>query len=161
MIVRSYALLMFACVVCAAPGLAAGKINYGSRIGMTVTIKSMSGLDTSRAVIKTEHTRDDAIGFCKDYAGEHPATEKCINAQLAVRLNDAIDADCPKGVFTNFVGDRFQFRGKNPRPGEFGPKYLLMDLRTRQTADGSSASGYDVNMDIFRALCPRTAPPPE
>lgn len=138
---------------------AAGKIYYGSRAGMTVTIKSMIGLDTSRAVITTEHTRDDAIGFCKDYVQEDPVTEKCISEELATRLNDLIYADCPKGVFTDFFGDRYQFGGRNRHPREFGPKYLILDLRTREIADGSSASGYDVHMDIFRALCPRTAPP--
>jgi hypothetical protein len=40
--------------------VAAGKIYYGSRTGMTVTIRSMTGLDTAQAVIQTEHTRDDA-----------------------------------------------------------------------------------------------------
>lgn len=137
---------------------AAGKIYYGSRAGMTVTIKSMSGLDTSQAVIQVEHTRDDAIGFCRDYAQEDPVTDKCIENELASRLSDAIYADCPRGVFTDFFGDKYQFRGRNPKSGDFGPKYLLMDLRTNEIADGSSASGYEVNLDIFRALCPRTAP---
>jgi hypothetical protein len=139
---------------------AAGKIYYGSRAGMTVTVRSMSGLDTSHAEILTEHTREDAIGFCRDYAQEDPVTENCIQQELSVRLNDMITADCDKGVFTDFYGEKYQFRGKNPRPGS-GAKYLLVNLRTRKIADGSSASGYDVNMDIFRVLCPRTAPPAE
>ena len=138
---------------------AAGKIYYGSRAGMTLTVKSMSDLDTSHAVILTEHTRDDAIGFCRDYERQEPVTETCIRQELAVRLNDLIHADCPKGVFTDFYGEKYQFRGKNPRSKESGAAYLLMNLRTHEMADGSSASGYDVNMDIFRALCPRTAPP--
>jgi hypothetical protein len=121
----------------------------------------MSDLDTSHAKIITEHTKDDAIGFCRDYAQEDPVTEKCIRQELAVRLNDVITADCPKGAFTDFYGEKYQFRGKNPRAGDFGAKYLLMNLRTHELADGSSASGYPVNMDIFRALCPNTGPPPE
>jgi hypothetical protein len=139
--------------------VAAGKIYYGSRTGMTVTIRSMTGLDTAQAVIQTEHTRDDAIGFCKEYVQEDPVTEKCINDELSIQLSDVIQADCTRRIFSNFYGDKFQFQGRNSRPGEFGPRYLLMELRTRKIADGSSASGYDVNMDIFRALCPRTAPP--
>jgi hypothetical protein len=140
---------------------AAGQIYYGSRAGMTVTIKSMFGLGSSRAVIMTEHTRDDAAGFCRDYVGENPVTEKCIKQELSVPLNDVVHADCPAGIFTNFFGEKYQFRGKNPHPGDVGPRYLLMALRNREIADGSSASGYDVNMDIFRALCPRIAPPAE
>jgi hypothetical protein len=143
------------------PAIAAGKIHYGSRVGMTLTIKSMSGLDTSHAIIQTEHTRDDAIDFCREYLQEDPVTETCIKEELSTRLSDAVYADCAKGLFTDFGGDKFQFRGKNPHPGEFGPKYLIMDLRTHGMADGSSASGYEVNLDIFRALCPRTAPPRE
>jgi len=96
---------------------------------MTVTIKSMSDLDTSHAVIQTDHTREDAIEFCQEYVQEDPVTENCIKQGLSVRLNDAIFyADCPRGVFTDFAGDKYQFRGKNPHPGEMGPKYLLMNL---------------------------------
>jgi hypothetical protein len=137
---------------------ASGKIYYGSRVGMQVTVVSIEGLDTSHAVIKTQHTRDDAIEFCREYVGEDPVTEKCIKEELATRLNDAIHADCPQGIFTDFFGGKFQFRGKNPRPADFGPKYILMNLETREIADGSSASGYPTNMEIFQALCPRTAP---
>lgn len=54
----------------ALPASAAGKINYGSREGMQVSVISMSGLDTSNAVIKTHHTREDAIEFCREYVGE-------------------------------------------------------------------------------------------
>ena len=80
-------------------------------------------------------------------------------ARLSVRLNDVITADCSKRVFTDFYGEKYQFPGKNPRASKSKAAYLLMNLRTHEMADGSSASGYDVNMDIFRALCPRTAPP--
>ncbi len=69
--------LLMVIVVCwVSPAFAAGKIYYGSRAGATVTIKSMSGLDTSHAMIQAEHTREDAIGFCKDYVQEDPVTEK-------------------------------------------------------------------------------------
>ena len=78
--------------------IAAGKIYYGSRVGMTVTIKSMRGLDTPHAAIQTEHTREDAIEFCREYVGENPVTEKCVKQEVSVPLNDAIYADCPKGV---------------------------------------------------------------
>jgi hypothetical protein len=134
----------------------AGKIGYGSRTGMQVTVNSMSGLDTSNAVIRTQHTRDDAIEFCREYVGE--VTEQCIKEELATRLNDTIVGNCLTGIFTNFFADRIQFRGKNRKKGELETKYILFNLGTREVADGSSASGYGVNMEIFKALCPRTAP---
>ena len=136
-------------VLGAASVIAAGKIYYGSRAGMTVAVKSMSDLDTSHAVILTEHTRDDAMAFCRDYERQEPVTETCIRQELSVRMNDSIKADCPKGVFTGFYGEKYQFRGKNPRSKESGATYMLMNLRTREIADGSSASGYDVNMDYI------------
>ena len=65
------------------------------------------------AVIQTAHTRDNAIEFCREYA--YLRTRSLTNAsieELSVRLNDAIYADCPRGLFTDFGGDKFQFRGK-------------------------------------------------
>lgn len=49
---------------------AAGKIYYGSRAGMQVTVVSMNDLDTANAVIRTKHTREDATAFCRDYVGK-------------------------------------------------------------------------------------------
>jgi hypothetical protein len=129
---------------------------YGSRVGMQVTVMSMSGLDTSNAIIRTQHTREDAIEFCREYVGE--VSEKCIKEELATRLNDAIYANCSSGVFTNFWGDKIQFRGKNKQKGEFGPNYILVNLQSGEIANGSSASNYLVNMEIFHALCPTKAP---
>ena len=62
---------------------AAGKIYYGSRAGMTVTVKLMSDLDTSHAAILTDHTRDDAMAFCRDYERQEPVTETCIRQELS------------------------------------------------------------------------------
>lgn len=146
-------------LLAASSAKAAGKIYYGSRAGMTVTVRSMSDLDTSHAVILTDHTRDDAVAFCRDYERQEPVTDNCIRQELSARLNDSIRADCPRGVFTDFYGGKYQFRGNNPGARNSGTAYIVMNLRTHEIADGSSASGYDVNLDIFRALCPKTAPP--
>lgn len=131
------------------------KIAYGSRGGMEVTVRSVEAVDTSHAVIQTQHTRADAIKFCQEYIGA--VTAKCVNDELATPLNEVISADCPHGTFTNFYGDKLQFGGSN-RNADSGPRYILKNLRTGEVADGSSASGYDVNMEIFKALCPATAP---
>ncbi len=70
---------------------------YGTRVGMQVTVKSATGLDTAHSVIQTEHTRDDAIKFCREYMGK--VAENCIKGELATPLKDLITADCTKGHF--------------------------------------------------------------
>ena len=134
---------------------AAGKIYYGSRVGMTVSVVSVEGLDSERAIIRTQHSREDAIGFCRDYVRE--VTEECIKAELEIPMNDVITANCKTGVFTDFFGNRYQFKGKNLEPDPMAA-YTVIDLRTGEIADGSSASGYPTNMGIFQSLCPGTAP---
>lgn len=139
----------------AGSSLASGTVYYGSRAGMEVTIVSMSGLDTSHAEIRTKHTRANAIAFCREYVQK--VTPDCIRQELSTPLNDVIEADCKTGIFTDFAGDRYQFRGRNPARDSMA-KYRLVNLQTNDDADGSSASGYPTNMGIFRALCPKTAP---
>lgn len=150
---RTAAFVLLALLLSASSAGAAPTIPYGTRIGMQVTVKSASGLDTSHAVIQTEHTRDDAIKFCRDYIGK--VTEDCIKAELATPLRDSISADCAKGTFTDFFGDQIQYRGRNHKNG---PKYILVDDGVPEIADGVSGSDYYGNMKLFQALCPRTAP---
>jgi hypothetical protein len=130
------------------------KMSYGSRAGMQVTVISMDGLDTSRAVIKTKHTRNDAIAFCREYVGK--VTDACIEEELATPLRDSVTADCAKREFTNFFGESYRFEGINPkqRRGLEVPDFRLRNLKTGELADGSMASGYPVNMEIFSTLCP-------
>jgi|SRR6266446_10065401 hypothetical protein len=124
---------------------------------MQVSVISVEGLNTSRAIIRTKHTREDATAFCRDYVGE--VTEDCIRKELAIPLNDVIAANCNTGEFTDFRGNRYKFLGPNRTRGDFViAKYAIMDLGTREIANGSMASGYPVNMDIYRALCPARAP---
>jgi hypothetical protein len=124
---------------------------------MTVTVVSMEGLDTADAVIRTKHTREDAIGFCRGYVQK--VTPSCIREELAVPLNDVISANCLKGEFTDFSGNRYPYEGKGKNlTDDMMAKYAIRDLSTGEVADGSSASGYPTNMGIFKALCPRTAP---
>ncbi len=147
---------LFAAVMAAScPAFASGKIFYGSRVGMTVTVVSMSGLDTSQATIRTKHTRDDAIGFCRDYVGK--VTPACIREELAVRLNDEISANCPRGEFVDFQGNRYRFQGESKDKDRMAT-YVLKSLPSGEIADGSSASGYPTNLQIFKALCPSRAP---
>ncbi len=135
---------------------AAGTIYYGSRVGMVVTVIRMSGLDTAQAKIWTQHTRENAIAFCRDYVQK--VDEECIQEELSVPLNDVIEGNCKTGEFEDFRGTRYRFLGENRKKGDGEADYLLKDLDTGEIADGSSASGYSTNMAIFKALCPRTAP---
>ena len=139
------------------PAVASGTIYYGSRAGMQVSVISIEGLNTSHGIIRTKHTREDAIGFCREYVGK--VTEDCIQKELAIPLNDIITANCNTGEFTDFYGSRYKFLGLNHATGDFVmAKYAIMDLATREVANGSMASGYPVNMGIYRALCPARAP---
>jgi hypothetical protein len=156
--------LVFAITMLPNRTTAAGKIYYGSRVGMTVTVRSMEGLDTSHATIRTEHTREDAEEFCKEYSQLSPKDEgwsECIKQELATRINDVVTANCVTGVFTNFFGDRFRFLGPNRRKAEIDgttPEYLVRDLGSGQLLGNYSATGYSTNLSVFAALCPRKAP---
>jgi len=151
---RLFALAAIA-VLAASRAFASGKIFYGSRAGMTVTVVSMNGLDTDRAAIRTRHTREDAVGFCRDYVGK--VTPDCIREELAVRLNDEVTANCPRGEFADFQGNRYRVLGPS-RDKDSMTKYVLKNLPSGEIADGSLASGYPTNIQIFKALCPSRAP---
>lgn len=153
---RCAAALVLATAIQTSPASAAGKIYYGSRAGMQVSVVSMSGLDTARAVIRTKHTREDATAFCREYVGK--VTAACVKQTLEeTQLNDEITADCSRGTFVNFRGYRYRFEGRNRDP-ESTAKYRIVSVASGEVADGSSASGYDVALDIFKALCPNRAP---
>jgi hypothetical protein len=149
-------LIALSFLVAAIPAYASGTIFYGSRAGMEVAVISVSGLSTTRAVIHTKHTRENATAFCREYVAQ--VTEECIQRELAIPLNDVITANCTTGEFTDFHGNRYRFLGPSKTGDFMMAKYALMDLRTREIADGSSASGYPTNMGIFKALCPAQAP---
>lgn len=116
---------------------------------------SMGGINTAKAVIHTKHMRDDAIGSCRDYVQK--VTPACVQEELAVRLDDEIAANCPRGDFTDFQGDRYRKMGPSGDKDSM-TKYVLNSLASGEIADGSSASGSPTNMQIFKALCPGRAP---
>jgi hypothetical protein len=144
-----------AMIVISVPALASGTIGYGSRAGMEVDVVSMSGIDTARAIIRTRHTRQNATAFCREYVGK--VTADCIRQELAKPLNDEVTANCPRGEFTDFQGARYRFAGAS-RDKDTMAKYVVISLPSGEAADGSMASGYPVNITIFKALCPSRAP---
>ena len=144
-----------AAIAASAPAAASGTIGYGSRAGMEVDVVAMSGIDSPHAIIRTKHTRQNAIAFCRDYIGK--VTPDCIRQELAVRLNDQVTANCPRGEFTDFQNSRYRFTGPS-RDKNSMAKYAVISLPSGEVADGSMASGYPVNITIFKALCPSRAP---
>jgi len=139
----------------ASGAMADGTIYYGSRVGMEVDVVSMTGLNTSNAVIQTKHTPKNAARFCREYAKDK--SKSCIESTLATRLNNEVTGNCKTGEFTDFYGHRYRMEGRNTDPDSVA-KFRLVDLATNEVADGSSASGYPTSMQIFAALCPATAP---
>jgi hypothetical protein len=82
--------------------------------------------------------------------------------ELNTQLNDEIRGNCVTGRFTNFFGEDHQYVGEmKSKSGDIFAKYIIKNLATGENADGSSASGYPINVGLFRALCPMKAPPDE
>lgn len=146
-------------LVAAPPTSIQATMDYGERAGMEVSILGMEGRDTAHAVIHFKHTRDNAIAFCRDFVRN--VTAECVQDTLAAEtgFKEAMTGNCESGEFSDFYGGRYRFLGRNPKAGYFGDnKYLVMDLATREIADGSAISRYSINMDVYRALCPAHAP---
>jgi uncharacterized protein len=134
-----------------------GKVSYGSRAGMHVSVVTKSGIDTTAAVIRTFHTRADAVDFCREYVLK--VTEDCIQKEMAgvKALRRVIVANCMAGIFTDFHGSRFRIarRSASNRASLLTTEFRIENMTTHEVADGSSASGYWTNLEIFTSLCPR------
>lgn len=126
-------------------------IGYGSRAGMSVNVLSKKGLDTENAIIKTEHTTENAIEFCREYGLN--VNKECINDVLDTKLNEYISANCKTGLFTDFYEGTFEFQGKN-NSSDY-PEYMIYNYESGEIADGTSVSNYGVNLEIYKALCPK------
>ncbi|MEN3232713.1 hypothetical protein PUR29_03660 [Methylobacterium ajmalii] len=136
------------------PANAAGKIAYGSRAGMEVTVTSVSGIGTANAVIKAAHTRQNAKTYCVDYVLNN--SNECIErAMRDVQVSDAVFGNCKTGVFTTFNGQKYKFAGRKKASDDVIGSYRVYEGGS--LLDGSSASGYPVAIETFRALCPGQA----
>ena len=134
---------------------AAGQISYGTRAGMSVTIRDKNGIDGDRAVIRVEHTRENAREFCTEYLGDQ--SEACIDKALReVRIADMLKGNCLTGQFVNLEGQNITFAGVNVDYGTvpISTEYLLFKAGSRTAMGPEMASGYSVNLDQFQALCP-------
>ncbi|CAM5775544.1 hypothetical protein LMIY3S_05077 [Labrys miyagiensis] len=130
---------------------------YGSRSGMLVTVVKKLNLGTTHARIVTKHTRENATAFCREYILK--VTPKCIADTLNTQLLPEISANCETGKFTTLGGQNYQFIGPNPQydPTGDSTEYRMVEMGNSEPLDGSSASGYDVALGQFKALCPNRA----
>jgi len=137
------------------PAFAAGKIYYGSRVGMEVDVVGVSGIGTSHAVVRTRHTRENAKAFCEQYAND--PSEECVDRELReTHLNDQIEGNCETGWYTTLYGEHLRFIGENRKRRDGDPRYVI--LSDGKPLDGSGASGYGYDLEQFKALCPARVP---
>ncbi len=134
-----------------APADAAGRIPYGSRAGMEVTVTGVEGIGTARAVIHVRHTRENAKEFCVEYSQD--PSDECVQRTLReVRINDELRGNCQTGKFTTLWGEQLRFAGPNRQKDQFSPKYVI--IGANGPLEGNMASGYFTALAEFNALCP-------
>ncbi|RWM91204.1 MAG: hypothetical protein EOR86_26375 [Mesorhizobium sp.] len=143
-------ILLAICAVILVSPAAARTLGYGSKAGMEVTVVKKSGINTSHASILTKHTRQNAIGYCRDYVGK--VTEDCIAKEMKTPLHLEVTADCKSGKFTTFYGANMLFQGRSPAGSE--TDYQITDTDENVVLDGSGGAGYDYTLEQFKALCP-------
>ena len=135
---------------------------YGSRVGMYDDIASREGLDTANARIATRPSRNGSIEFCREYS--HDYSQKCVDEQLRGSPAGVIAANCVERTFSNFYGYKYKFVGASkPDAGKdanVSADCSIRELASGEILDGSTASGYDVALGIYQALCPASAPKP-
>jgi hypothetical protein len=130
---------------------------YGSRAGMVVTIVRKQNLGSTHAKIGVKHTKANATEYCREYEGK--VTAKCIAEELKNPMPPEISANCKTGKFVTLTGLGYQFLGPNPKydPTGDAPEYLIVEAGGSEPLEDYSASGYDVALGQFKALCPNRA----
>lgn len=130
------------------------KIYWGSRAGMHATVVGAEGINSRSARIFVEHRFEDAEAFCVEYGLDF--TEKCVleGMEEAKTLPNMIAADCYSGQFTSLNGMKAHFLGRNQNFSSMSLRDYLIAV-DGAILDGSMASGYDVMLESFRALCPK------
>jgi hypothetical protein len=132
-------------------------IYYGSRVGMYNRISSRAGIDTSAAKIVTKPSIEAAIQFCREYNGDY--SKKCINDQLRENESGTIVGNCQTGNFSDLSGQEYRFMGEMPKgQEEIQADYKIERVSTDEVLFGDVASGYEVALSAYKALCPATAP---
>ncbi len=131
-------------------------------LDIDATIVSMAGRDTAKAIIRVRHTREDAVHTCQE-SGIIPVkqvSEDCIRQELAKRVSDVVTADCERGEFTDYYGDRFRvsLNTSQTYPASLF-KSNITNLATGKQFDRVMADlKAHQPMPVYRTLCPAHAP---
>lgn len=134
------------------------RIYYGSRVGMHLTTISKKGIGTENAVIFVKHTPKDAKAFCVEYDKDHSMA--CVKRTMAsVKVRDRVSGNCVQRTWADLRGERFAFLGPTNQSEDVMADYLIKDLQSGEILDGSTASGYGVQITIFSQLCPGIVEP--
>ena len=132
------------------------RIYYGSRVGMHLTSVSKEGIGSANATIMLKHTPQDAKAFCVQYSGDYSMA--CVNRTLAsVKVGDRVTGNCAKRTWTDMYGRNYAFVRKATKADQLMAEFVLKDLGTGEILNGTSASGYSVQLTIFQQLCPGLA----
>jgi hypothetical protein len=132
------------------------RIYYGTRAGMHLTTVGKSGIGTADAVIRLKHTPEDAKAFCEEYL--YDKSEACVRKALAeLKVADQVSGNCTARTWTDMYGRRYAFAGDARKSDTMTADFAIKDLASGEILDGSSASGYDIQLTIFRQLCPGLA----
>lgn len=132
------------------------RIYYGSRAGMHLTTVSKEGIGTANGVIILKHTPEDAKAECVEY--EQDNSMACVKRILAeVKVRDRVTGNCNKKIWTDMYGESYAFLGMAKKSDNLMAVFALKDLKTGKILDGTTSSGYDVELTIFQELCPGLA----
>lgn len=140
-----------------------GKLYYGKKAGMTVTVVSKEGIGTANAVIRIKHTENDAKAVCVDYSRDYSA--RCVRRVMATtKVADRVTGNCVERTWTDTHGDRYSFHGSAKQAPEMIEQMHLSesDYLIRRAGDDNFLANYGVTfyaeaLDIFQTLCPGIA----
>jgi len=68
-------------------------------------------------------------------------------------VKDRIVGDCKKRVWKDIYGVRHSFHGRNKDPDQYQADFIIKDP-DGGILDGSSASGYYIQLETYQLLCP-------
>ncbi|UIJ85252.1 hypothetical protein LZK77_16170 [Rhizobium leguminosarum] len=127
------------------------KLYYGSKAGMQASVISEKGIGTVKAVLILKHTLVDAKAYCVGYELDYSAA--CVKRAMAeVHIKEQVSANCKRQTWVDMWGKPFALEGEN-QSGEM-PEYLVRDMTSGRMLDYGMASGYEVELAIFKRLCP-------
>ena len=123
---------------------------------MQLTTVSQRGIGSANAVIFVRHTPQDAKAFCVKYALDN--SRECVKLTMAeVKVRDRVTANCKRRTWTDMYGQSYAFHGAAKQSDDVMADYLMANLESGNILDGSSASGYWAQLNIFKQLCPGVA----